>query len=542
VVVPVPIADPVTQVEHVGAPNQAALMVLFVKGLTVAVVMEAFVETALNAADPVGSGVSIGKINSPYVVSYNSDASSWGLPAESVARLGRGRISDLAFSPDGCYLVVGSSIGLWWYELSTLAPIALWDTERGMISAISFSPDGQWLATGDGDGILKVWDVQSGVCVAKMERAEKERPYHLVSRIVFSPNGQWLAASSKRDYILYVWHSETGVRVAKFHGETNFRWLGGSRRPIAFSRDSRLLACTMPDKNLLSCAEADGTIRTPAHSTNFITVWNVERGERLACLPEPLNFTESLNFSPCGQFLAAGEKGGTVRIWTVNNWQPHKTVFSYGADRMQVSYSPEGILYAAGTSDNTVNVWDVEQGKKCYTHIESDVNIEVTHFANGSQFVFATEREFKIWNIRNSQQHTSIHLHTGIPDSLAFSLDGKTLVGGYWDQGIRSWDVANPSKYPTRFNPPGGNYSVSVLPTGKIYAIGSDSNTAKVWEIGNAEIPIANFTLSEENRRVTGAAFAPKSKMLACGGCIYGICNGRTNYTCSLLMPIRFIQ
>jgi len=201
VVVPVPIADPVTQVEHVGAPNQAALMVLFVNGLTVAVVMEAFVETALNAADPVGSGVSIGKINSPYVVSYNSDASSWELPAESVARLGRGRISDLAFSPDGCYLVVGSSIGLWWYELSTLAPIALWDTERGMISAISFSPDGQWLATGDGDGILKVWDVQSGVCVAKMERAEKERPYHLVSRIVFFT--QWAMARSVQHARLY---------------------------------------------------------------------------------------------------------------------------------------------------------------------------------------------------------------------------------------------------------------------------------------------------------------------------------------------------
>lgn len=185
--------------------------------------IEKFVETALNAKDPGGSGVSTGKINSPYVVSDNSDANSWKLPAGSVARLGRGRISDLAFSPDGHYLVVGSSIGLWWYELPTLAPIALWDTERGMISAVSFSPNGQWLATGDADGLLKVWDVQDGACVAKMERAEKERPYHWVSQIVFSPNSQWVAASSGRDYILYVWYPETGVRVAKFHGETNFR-------------------------------------------------------------------------------------------------------------------------------------------------------------------------------------------------------------------------------------------------------------------------------------------------------------------------------
>ncbi len=516
VVVPVPIADPVTQVGHVVAPNQPALMVLLVKGLTVAGVMAEFVETVLNAVDPVDSSMFIGKINLPDVVSDNIDSSSWALPEESVARLGRGRISDLAFSPDGRYLVVGSSIGLWWYELPTLAPIALSDTERGMISAISFSQDGQWLATGDGDGLLKVWDVHNGICVAKMERAETERPYHWISQIVFSPNSQWIAASSQRDYIVYVWDSETGIQVAKFQGETNFRWFGGSRRPIAFSRDGRLLACTMPDKNLLACAEADGTIRTPAHSTSFITVWDVERGERLACLTESLNFIESLNFSPCGQFLAAGEKGGTVRIWTVNSWKLHKTIFSYRADRMQVSHSPEGILYAAGTSDNTVTVWDVEHDKKCYTYLESDRNIKATHLANGSQLVFATEREFKIWNLRNPQQHTATHLHTGIPDSLAFSLDGKSLVGGYWDQGIMLWDVAKPSKYPTRFNLPGGDYSVSVSPTGKIYAIGPDSNTAKVWEIGNAEIPIANFTPPGEKRHVTRAAFAPKSKMLAC--------------------------
>ena len=440
------------------------------------------------------------------------------VPKRSIARLGSGQISDLALSPNGHSLAVGSRIGLWWYELPTMLPIALWDTERGMISAVSFSPDGQWIATGDGDGLVKVWDVQKGVCVAKLDRDEKEKPYHLGSQIAFSPDGQWLAVSSKRDYILYVWHWKTGVRVAKFYEETNFRWFGGSQRPIAFSKDGRLLACTMPDKKLFACAEPDGSIRTPLHSKNFIAVWNIETGERLACLMAPVNFIESLNFSPCGQFLAAGEKGGTVRVWAVNNWQLlQKTIFNDEAYRMQVSYSPEGTLYATGTSDNTVTVWNVEHEKKCYTYLETDGNIECTHFVNGNQLVFATEREFKIWKSENSQQLTSTHLHTGIPDSLAFSPDGKTLAGGYWDKGVMLWEVANPTKNPTCFNPPGDNYSVSGSPTGGIYAIRSDRDTTKVWKIDNAEIPIANFTLPNKKRYITAAAFAATNKLLACG-------------------------
>lgn len=440
------------------------------------------------------------------------------LPKGSTTRLGRGRILDLAFSPDGEYLVVGSSIGVWWYKLPAVDPIALWDTERGMITAIAFSPDGQWLATGDGDGLLKVWDVQKRVCVAQMDRPDTEKDYHWVSQIAFSPDSQWVAAASQRDYILYVWDWETGEQVAKFHEETNFRWFGGFRRPVAFSKDGRLLACTMPDEKLLACADPDGSIRTPKHTRSFVAVWDVETGERLSCLRDPINFTGSLNFSPCGQFLAAGENAGTVRVWAVSNWELlQETVFNDETYRMRVSYSPEGVLYAMGTSDNAVTMWDVERQEKCYAYLEDSGNIECAHFTDGNQLVIVTEREIKIWTSSSSQESTAAHFHTGAPDSLVFSGDGKTLAGGYWKKGVMLWDVGNPLKYPTCFHLPGGNHSVSVSSTGTIYVLGSDRNTAKVWEIDDVERSIASFTLPDSRRNVTGIAFAPTNKILACG-------------------------
>ena len=87
-----------------------------------------------------------------------------------------------------------------------------------------------------------------------------------------------------------------------------------------------------------------------------------------------------------------------------------------------------------------------------------------------------------------------------------------------------SWNVADPSQSPTRFNLSGGRDTVARSAPGKIHAMSPDGNTAKVWEIENTESLIASFRLpeeknliSEEKRQVTVAAFAPIGNLLACG-------------------------
>lgn len=70
------------------------------------------------------------------------DVTTWSLPEGAIARLGRGCEPDFKFSPDGKFIGIGTSLGLWIYDQETLAPIALWETARGMIGEIAFSPNG----------------------------------------------------------------------------------------------------------------------------------------------------------------------------------------------------------------------------------------------------------------------------------------------------------------------------------------------------------------------------------------------------------------
>ena len=42
----------------------------------------------------------------------DTDVTTWALPEGAIARLGRGRVGPLEFSPDGKYLAVGTWVGL----------------------------------------------------------------------------------------------------------------------------------------------------------------------------------------------------------------------------------------------------------------------------------------------------------------------------------------------------------------------------------------------------------------------------------------------
>ena len=97
---------------------------------------------------------------------------TWHVPNGVIARLGKGTLRrSNTFSPDGQYLAVVSSIGIWLYDVATSRERALIPTTSS-VTSVSFSPDGMLLASGSGDGTVKLWDVSTG-----QERTTPRRAY-----------------------------------------------------------------------------------------------------------------------------------------------------------------------------------------------------------------------------------------------------------------------------------------------------------------------------------------------------------------------------
>ena len=81
---------------------------------------------------------------------FAQDYTRWGLPEGARARLSKGKLHDIVYSPDGSQFAVASGIGIWLYDAHTGAEIALLTGHTGSVLSVAYSPDGSTLASGGG--------------------------------------------------------------------------------------------------------------------------------------------------------------------------------------------------------------------------------------------------------------------------------------------------------------------------------------------------------------------------------------------------------
>jgi hypothetical protein len=256
-------------------------------------------------------------------------------------------VSAAAYHPQGKLIAFGTHGEVRLFDPETGEPAGALGGQTGRVTALAFAPDGSWLAVASGDpgkaGIIRLYTPDKQGRPMPAAALVIAGHHDAVYALTFSADGKRLA-SAGYDRVIRIWdlsspgasptprEIKTPTRELKDHSDTVYG--------LAFHSNGKLLASGSADR--------------------AVKVWDVDTGTRLYTLGDPTDWVYCVTWSPDGKHLAAAGVDRSVRVWAADEsgGKLVQAAFAHEGPVWRIGYGPGGkTLYSVG-EDRVIKAWD----------------------------------------------------------------------------------------------------------------------------------------------------------------------------------------
>jgi ankyrin repeat protein len=238
-----------------------------------------------------------------------------------------------AFSPDRTRAatgVVGRSVRVWDVQTGECVAQLVGHTER--VWGLAWSRDGRRILSGAWDNTARLWDVATGRCLRVLEGHSG-----FVRALEFSADGRRAitAGGDRRDCSVRVWDLETGECVQVFRGHSDGAYC------VLLASDGR---CAVSGSR-------DGTVR----------IWDIETGNCLRVIDAHATHVQHLAWRKDEQRVLSCSLH--IRLWDVGSGVCPQAFEGHTDTIRTVEWSPDQRFVLSASHDCTVRVWEADSGR-----------------------------------------------------------------------------------------------------------------------------------------------------------------------------------
>ncbi len=452
-----------------------------------------------------------------------------------------GSLFGCAISPDETIVVTAAkdkTLKVWDANTGT-ERFTLTGHERSA-TGCAISDDGSTIISSSPDGTVKIWDTNSGQLKISLKSYEVTESHKPSANLTFTAASSALlscaisgdgsiAVAALPDGVLKVWNVNSGHERFVLSGHSG--WIEN----CAISADGSLIISVSNDKTvrgwdantgankftleghmraISGCAvSADGKTIVSASQDKTMKLWDTESGDEKSTQTDHISAAQTCAISANNQTVIFNTTGNALKVLNAHTAAEQFTLKGHMRPITGCAISPAGSTIVTSSQDRTLKIWDAPSGKERTTLRGHMWTVNDCALSNDGNMIVSVSEDstLKIWDAHTGKERFTLGGHMRAVNSCTISPDGSFIVSASADKTLKVWDTHTGTDRFTLKGHTSPVNSCAVSANNLLIASASNDDLVKIWDSQTGQ---ELLTLAGHTSSVFRCAFSPDGQYL----------------------------